>query len=53
VPAPVVQGVLRRPVVPEARCAEVVRRPVVPEARYGQPDRVLGVIPNRGPLCLA
>ena len=58
-PKPVVQGVVRRPVVlrarcagvvrrrvvRKARCAGVVRRRVVRNARYGQPDRVLGVVP--------
>src|SRR5205085_8091279 len=52
-------GVVRRPVVLEARYPRVVRRPVVRMARYAgvvrtpvvrmaggaQPDRVLGVVP--------
>jgi hypothetical protein len=41
---PVVQGVVRTPVVLQARCAGVVRTLVVLQARCGQPDRVLGVV---------
>jgi len=56
VPKPVVQGVIRKPVVLEARCAEVVRTPVVLSARPRQADSrcawfrsrhvVPGVIPD-------
>src|SRR5947208_2277734 len=41
VPAPVVERVVRRPVVRIARYAAVVRRPVVLIARYELPDRML------------
>ena len=55
---PVVQGVVRTPVVLEARCADVVRTPVMLMARYasvvrtpvvlharcGERDRLLGVV---------
>jgi hypothetical protein len=44
-------GVVRKPVVLIARCAGVIRRPVVRCDRYGQRDRMLGVVPDRGPLC--
>ena len=46
-------GVVRTLVVLEARCAGVVRMPVVRCARYAERDRVLGVVPDRHPLCLA
>jgi len=45
VPAPVVQRVVRWPVVRSARCAGVVQTPVMRKARFGQPDRVRSVVP--------
>ena len=53
VPTPVVQAWYERPLCWKLVVQGVVRTPVVLRARCGQRDRMLGVLPDQGPLCRA